>query len=66
MNDSPRALTKEQMLVGLKAGRKLMVSRKNAPELLELLELEKQGLVKSELVVFDEQSSALRFSWAGS
>ena len=61
----PRVFTKEQLITGLKAGRRAMVDRKDAPELQDLLELERQGLVKSELVVFDEQSSALRFSWVG-
>jgi hypothetical protein len=63
MTDCPRALTKEQMIEGLKAGRSLMVDRKDAPELPELLELERQGLVESRLVEFDEQSSALKFWW---
>ena len=58
-----RNMTKEQIISGLKVGRKLMVDRIDAPELEDLRELEQAGLVKSELVVFDEQSSALRFTW---
>lgn len=37
--------------------------RKDAPEYRDLLELQEQGLVTSELVEFDEQSSALRWRW---
>lgn len=65
MSDCKRNFTKEQMEAGLKAGRRLMLDRKDAPELVDLLEWEKQGLVKSTLVVFDEQSSALRYEWIG-
>lgn len=63
MNDCPRKLTKDQIINGLKAGRSLMVDRKDAPELEDLLELERAGLVVSKLIVFDEQSSALKFTW---
>lgn len=35
--DCPRKLSKEQMIVGLKSGRTLMVDRKDAPELIDLL-----------------------------
>jgi hypothetical protein len=59
----PRNFTKEQIIAGLKAGRTLMQDRSDAPEYTDLLELEKAGLVTSELVVFDEQSSALRWRW---
>lgn len=59
-----RNFTKEQLIDGLKRGRSLMVDRRDAPELADLMELERQSLVKSELVVHDEQSSALRFRWA--
>lgn len=63
MSDCPRNLSKEQIIEGLKAGRSLMVDRRDAPELQDLLELERQGLVESKLIEFDEQSSALRFRW---
>lgn len=63
MNECPRNLTKDQIIAGLKAGRSLMVDRRDAPELEDLLELEAEGLVTSKLIVFDEQSSALKFTW---
>lgn len=59
----PRKLTKEQMIEGLKAGKVLVVDRKDAPELSDLLEMEKQGLVESKFVEIDEQSSCLKFRW---
>lgn len=65
--ECPRNFTREQLIAGLSAGRLFYVDRRDAPELPELLEMERQGLVKSKLVVFDEQSSALEFWWtAGS
>lgn len=63
MSDCPRNFTKEEMIKRLQAGRSLMVDRSDAPELVDLQELEKQGLVFAELVEFDEQSSALRWRW---
>lgn len=60
----PRNFTREQLIAGLSAGRLFYVDRRDAPELPELLELERQGLVKKRLVEFDEQSSALEFWWA--
>lgn len=63
MDDCPRVMTLDQMITGLKAGRVLVVDRKDAPELPELLELERQGKVTSRLVEYDEQSSALKFKW---
>jgi hypothetical protein len=60
---TPRVLTKHQMIIGLKAGRTLVVDRKDAPELAELLEMEREGLVESTFVEYDEQSSALKFRW---
>lgn len=63
MSNCPRNLTKEQIITGLKAGRSLMVDRKDAPELEDLLQLEREGLVTSKLIEFDEQSSALKFTW---
>jgi hypothetical protein len=59
----PRQLTKEQIIAGLKAGRSLMVDRRDAPELEDLKQLEAEGLVTSRLIEFDEQSSALKFTW---
>lgn len=62
-NDCPRVMTKEQMIAGLKAGRVLCVDRKDAPELPELLQMQRDGLVESKLVIIDEQSSVLKFRW---
>jgi len=61
MTDCPRNLTKDKMMAGLRAGRTFCVDRKDAPELVELLELQAQGLVESRLVEVDEQSSVLKF-----
>ena len=63
MPDCPRNLTKDQIIAGLKAGRSLMVDRRDAPELEDLLALEAEGLVTSKLITFDEHSSALKFTW---
>jgi hypothetical protein len=60
----PRGLTKEQIIAGLKAGRTLCVDRKDAPELEDLYELQRQGLVTSQLIELDEQSSVLKWKWA--
>lgn len=59
----PRVMTKEQMIEGLKAGRTLIVDRRDAPELKDLLELQEQGLVESTMVHYDEQSSAAKWKW---
>jgi hypothetical protein len=65
MHDAPcpRVLTKDQMIAGLKRGRRLRVDRRDAPELPELLEMEKEGLVTSRLVEVDEQYSYMEFTW---
>jgi hypothetical protein len=63
MSDCPRVMSKEELERGLKAGRTVVVDRGDAPELVDLLEWERQGLVKSKLVEYDEQSSALKFWW---
>lgn len=63
-NDNcPRVMTRDEMIRGLKAGRTLIVDRRDAPELPELLQLCAEGLVTQELVVYDEQSSAIKFRW---
>ena len=59
----PRNFTKEQIIAGLKAGRTLCMDRKDAPEYADLLELQAQGLVTSQLVEIDEQSSVLKWRW---
>ena len=63
MTDCPRNFTKEQIIEGLKAGRTFNVDRRDAPELVDLWEMEAQGLVVSRLVQIDEQSSVLKFRW---
>lgn len=63
MSDCPRNMSKEQIIEGLKAGKTLCVDRIDAPELEDLLELERQGLVTQRLVEIDEQSSVLKFRW---
>ena len=52
-----RNFTKEQIIEGLKAGRTFNVDRSDAPELEDLRELERQGLVTSKLKEIDDQSS---------
>jgi hypothetical protein len=63
MSDCPRVLSKEQIIAGLKAGRTLCVDRRDTPELADLKELEQQGLVSSQFIEIDEQSSVLKFRW---
>ena len=63
MTSCKRNFTKEQIITGLKAGRTLMMDRRDAPELDDLLELERLGLVTQEFVQFDEQSSAVKWRW---
>ena len=55
-------MTREELLFGFQAGRSLIVDRKDSPVLPLLWEMEREGLIVSELVQYDEQSSALRFS----
>lgn len=59
----PRNFTKEQIITGLKAGKTLNMDRRDAPELEDLLELERQGLVTQQFVQIDEQSSIVRWRW---
>ena len=59
----PRNMTKNEMIAGLKSGRSLMLDRLDAPEFNDLLELQALGLVTSELIEFNDQSSALRWRW---
>lgn len=63
MSDCKRNFTREQMIEGLKAGRTLVMDRRDAPEFADLLDLEKQGLVTQEFIQFDEQSSAIKWRW---
>lgn len=59
----PRVMTKEEIITGLKAGKTLCVDRRDAPELEDLFELERQGLVEQRFVEIDEQSSVLKWRW---
>lgn len=58
-----RNMTKEQIIDGLKAGMVLNVDRRDAPELEDLFELERQGLVIQEFIQIDEQSSVVKWRW---
>ena len=58
-----RNFTREQIIAGLKAGRTLCMDRKDAPELDDLLDLQSQGFVTSELVQIDDQSSVAKWRW---
>lgn len=53
----------EQMIEGLKKGRVLVVDRIDAPELFDLQELEARGMVESEVVLIDDQSTAIKYRW---
>lgn len=58
-----RNFTRDQIITGLKAGRTLVMDRRDAPELGDLLELERQGLVTQQFVEIDDQSSAVKWRW---
>lgn len=59
----PRNMTKEQLIAGLRAGRTMVVDRRDAPELEDLFELERQGLVTQQFIQIDEQSSCIKWRW---
>ena len=59
----PRNFTREQIVEGLKAGRTLMVDRSDAPELEDIIDLKNEGLVTTELIEIDTQSTALKVRW---
>jgi hypothetical protein len=61
--DCPRILTREQIISYLKAGRTLNIDRCDAPELKDVLELQRQGLVTTRLIEIDDQSSVLKVKW---
>ena len=54
-----------EVIEGLKAGRTIVIDRRDAPVLPLVLELESQGLVETEVVQIDEQSSKMRAWWIG-
>lgn len=56
-------MTKESVLAGLKSGRILMCDRRDEPLLPWLMSLVDAGQLNCELVEFDEQSSAMKFTW---
>ena len=59
----PRISSKEELIAGLRAGRVAVIVRRDAPELQDLVVLERDGYVTSELVETDEQSTVLKFRW---
>lgn len=54
-------MTRDEILSGLRAGRVLVVDRRDAPALPVALALVEEGLAIKEFVQHDEQSSSLRF-----
>jgi hypothetical protein len=63
MSECPRMVSRDDLIAGLLAGKTAVVDRKDAPELQDLLALEREGLVTSKLVQRDEQSSVMEFRW---
>jgi hypothetical protein len=49
----------------LRAGKIAVVDRSDAPELEDLLEWQRQGLVMSEMIDTGTNSSVLKFRWTG-
>lgn len=56
-------MNKEEIIEGLKAGKTLVVDRRDSPALPILLKLQDEGLVTQEFIQYDEQSSALKWRW---
>ena len=63
MTECRRNFSKDELIAGLKAGRTLVMDRRDAPEFADLLDLERHGLVTQQFVEFDEQSSAVKWRW---
>jgi hypothetical protein len=61
----PRNFPKEEIIARLKAGQTLVVDRRDAPELQDLMELEQQGLVQHYWVEIDEQHTVVKWRWKG-
>ncbi len=59
-----RNFTKDQLIAGLKAGKTLCMDRRDAPEVDDLLDLERQGLVTQEFIILDEQSTVIKWRWS--
>lgn len=58
-------MTREEVVAGLRAGRTLVIERRDSPVLPIVMDLEREGLVTTELRQHDEQSSDLKVVWAG-
>jgi hypothetical protein len=56
-------VTRDEIEAGLRAGRTLIIDRKDAEELPIVMEMQNEGIVTTELVQHDEQSSSLRVKW---
>lgn len=65
MSECPRNFLLEDILAGLKAGRRLRVDRHDAPELDDLADLLARKLIDCRLITIDEQTTALEFFWIG-
>jgi hypothetical protein len=57
------AIEPEDILPGLKAGKTLVIDRKDSPALPIVMKLQEEGLVTTELIQLDEQSSCLKVRW---
>lgn len=57
------AWTRENIIEGLKAGRTLVIDRRDSPALPICMDLAREGLVITDIVEYDDQSSALKVRW---
>lgn len=57
-------MTRQQAMVGFKAGRTLVIDRRDAPLLPWLLRQVDAGVLTMEFIEYDEQSSAMKFQLA--
>jgi len=57
-------MTREEIVEGLKAGHTLCVVRKDVPEAPIISDLIREGLVTTEIVQMEEQSSMMKVRWA--
>lgn len=58
-------MTRDEIVAGLRAGRVLVIDRRDSPALPIVMDLEREGLVTTQLRQHDEQSSDLRVVWKG-
>lgn len=58
-------MTRDEIVAGLQAGRVLVIDRRDSPALPIVMDLEREGLVTTQLRQHDEQSSDLRVVWKG-